>query len=131
MKTKHIVLLTVILVSIIYLLTNIGTLSTYETIESAKSKKGEFVHIIARLDTSKSYIYNPSIDANIFKFSIKDTLGGKIDVVYHNPKPTDIEKAERIVLNGKVVDDYFDCTEILIKCPSKYKDNPNNIQKPN
>jgi cytochrome c-type biogenesis protein CcmE len=35
-----------------------------------------------------------------------------------------MEKSERIVLKGKVKDGYFDCTSILLKCPSKYKDDP-------
>lgn len=130
MKTKHIAILVLIIASIMYLLTNIGNLSSYETIQSAKEKKGEFVHIIARLDTTEPYIYNANKDANLFTFSIKDSLGGKIKVMYNNPKPTDIEKAERIVLTGTVKNDYFECKEILIKCPSKYKDNTNKTYNP-
>ncbi len=47
-----------------------------------------------------------------------------------------MEKSERIVLKGKMKGDVFEITRkdgILIKCPSKYKDDPkaaqNNLEK--
>ena len=58
-----------------------------------------------------------------------DTLGNAIKVIYHNNKPTDMEKSERLVLKGKVLNGQFECKDILLKCPSKYKDNPNSIDK--
>jgi cytochrome c-type biogenesis protein CcmE len=42
--------------------------------------------------------------------------------------PTDMEKSERLVLKGKVQGDVFECSSIVMKCPSKYKDNPNAMQ---
>ena len=56
---------------------------------------------------------------------MQDSLGGKISVVYHNTMPTDMEKSERLVLKGRVQGDVFECSSIVLKCPSKYKDNPN------
>ena len=45
-------------------------------------------------------------------------------VIYHNPKPTDMEKVtDRAERFGK--DGQFECKDILLKCPSKYKDDPN------
>jgi cytochrome c-type biogenesis protein CcmE len=43
-----------------------------------------------------------------------------------------MEKAERIVLKGKMNGDVFEITQkdgILIKCPSKYKDDPETAKK--
>ena len=40
-----------------------------------------------------------------------------------------MEKSERIVLKGRVQGDHFDCKDILLKCPSKYKDDPNSTQR--
>ena len=60
-------------------------------------------------------------------FSVQDTLGGQMHVVYHFEKPMDMEKSERIVLKGKMENGVFqirDQSGILIKCPSKYKDDP-------
>jgi cytochrome c-type biogenesis protein CcmE len=43
--------------------------------------------------------------------------------------PTDMEKSERLVLKGKVQGDSFECSSIVMKCPSKYKDNPGAMQE--
>jgi cytochrome c-type biogenesis protein CcmE len=32
--------------------------------------------------------------------------------------------SERIVMKGKMNGEVFECKEILLKCPSKYKDDP-------
>jgi cytochrome c-type biogenesis protein CcmE len=43
-----------------------------------------------------------------------------------------MEKAERIVLRGKMNGDVFEISQkdgILIKCPSKYKDDPETARK--
>lgn len=65
-------------------------------------------------------------------FHISDTLGNKAKVVYYYEKPYDLEKAERITLKGKMSGDVFEITRkdgILLKCPSKYKDDPNTAKK--
>jgi len=43
--------------------------------------------------------------------------------------PPDLEKSERIVLMGKMQQDYFECKDILLKCPSKYKDDKKSLEK--
>ena len=40
-----------------------------------------------------------------------------------------MEKSERIVLKGRMQSDYFECKDILLKCPSKYKDDPKAMQR--
>lgn len=123
MKNYQIVLLVLILGGIVYLTSTQSNLSSYESIETAKKTPNKFVHIIAKLDTQEPVVYNPIQDPNYFEFYITDSLGGKAKVIYHNPKPTDIEKADRIVLKGKFNQTgVYECSEILIKCPSKYKD---------
>ena len=106
-------------------------LSTYETIASAKQKNGKSVTIIARIDNTKPIEYNPRINPNYVSFHVVDSLGNNAKVVYHYEKPYDMEKAERIVLKGKMTGDVFEITSkdgILIKCPSKYKDDPKAAQ---
>ena len=58
-----------------------------------------------------------------------DSLGGKTKVIFRNSKPTDLEKSERIVMQGKMQADYFECKDILLKCPSKYKDDQKQLEK--
>jgi cytochrome c-type biogenesis protein CcmE len=132
MKKLHIILLVLIAIAIGILVSFMGNLSTYETIASAKQKEGKSVTIIAKLDNSIPIEYDPAKNPNYLSFHIADTLGNKAKVVYYYGKPYDMEKAERIVLKGKMRGDIFEITQkdgILIKCPSKYKDDPEVAKK--
>lgn len=129
MKRTHIILLIAITFAIGALLMFSSDFSTYDTIQSAKSKQGKFVHLIARLDKSFPIDYDPAKDPNYLSFTATDSLGGSTKVVYHNTKPTELEHSERVVLKGKMKGDVFECSEILLKCPSKYKDDKNQLEK--
>ena len=132
MKRSHIILLVFIAVAIAVLISFMGNLTTYETIASARQKPGKTVTIIARLDKSKPLEYDPARNPNYLSFHISDTLGNTAKVVYHYEKPYDLEKAERITLKGKMNGDTFEIATkdgILLKCPSKYKDDPNTARK--
>ena len=124
MKRMHIILLVLIAVAIVVLISYTGDLSSYETIASAKEKPGKFVNLIVKMDKTIPVQYDPVKDPNYLQFNVQDSLGGKISVVYHNAMPTDMEKSERLVLKGKVQGDHFECSSIVLKCPSKYKDTP-------
>jgi len=104
-----------------------GDLSTYETLASAKQKEGKSVTVIAKLDKSSA----TPIQYDFTSFHVIDSLGNKAKVNYYFEKPFDMEKSERIVLKGKMQGDVFEITRkdgILIKCPSKYKDDPKAAQ---
>ncbi|HTE08256.1 MAG TPA: cytochrome c maturation protein CcmE [Flavitalea sp.] len=127
MKKIHIVMLIGIAVVISGLISLMGDLSTYETLASARQKAGKSVTVIAKLDRSVPIIYNPAKNANFTSFYVIDSLGNRAKVEYHFEKPFDMEKSERIVLKGQMKGDVFEITRkdgILIKCPSKYKDDP-------
>ena len=118
MKRGHIVLLIFIAITIGVLISFMGNLSTYETIASARQKEGKSVTIIAKLDRSKPIEYDPIKNPNYVSFHIADTMGNTAQVVYYNEKPYDMEKAERIVLKGRMKGDIFEITSkdgILIK----------------
>ena len=125
MKKTNIAILVLIAISIVVLISYTGDLTTYETISSAKQKEGKFVNLIAKLDKRQPVEYDAVKNPNYLVFTAVDSLGNSIKVVYHNSKPTDMEKSDRIVLKGKVQGDHFECKDILLKCPSKYKDDPN------
>lgn len=122
MKKTHIIMLVFIAAAITVLISYTGNLTTYETIASAKEKPGKFVNLIAKIDKSQPVEYNPVKDPNYLAFTAVDTLGNVVKVVYHNTKPTDMEKSDRLVLKGRMDGDHFECKDILLKCPSKYKD---------
>lgn len=118
----HIIILIVIIVCIAILISFMGDLSTYDTVASAKNKPGKYVHLIAKLDPSSPIVYDPVKNPNYLSFTVMDSLGAGVKVVYHNAKPDNLEISERLVLKGSMQKDYFDCKEILMKCPSKYKE---------
>ncbi len=128
MKKLHIVILVVIGAVIALLISQMGSVSTYETIASAKEKQGKIVTVIAKLD-KESLVYDPVKNPNYLTFTAIDTLGASMNVAYYFEKPQDIEKSERIVLKGQMDDEgtfqIRDQRGILLKCPSKYKDDPN------
>jgi cytochrome c-type biogenesis protein CcmE len=121
MKKTEIIILVLIAVSIAVLVSFMGNLTTYETIASAKQKDGKAVKLVVKLQPN-SIEYDAVKNPNYLKFTAVDTLGNTVKVIYHDAKPTDMEKSERIVLNGKMQGGEFECKSILMKCPSKYKD---------
>jgi cytochrome c-type biogenesis protein CcmE len=129
MKKTHIIILVGIAALIVGLLAYSVDFSTYDTVNSAKEKKGKYVHLIAKLDKTQPIEYDPINNPNYLSFHAVDSLGGQTKVVYRNSKPTDLEKSERIVMKGKMEADHFECKEILLKCPSKYKDSKEQLQK--
>ena len=129
MKKTHIIILVGIAALIVGLLAYSVDFSTYDTIASAQQKEGKFVHIIAKLDKTQPIEYDPINNPNYLAFYAVDSLGGKTKVIYRNSKPADLEKSERIVMKGKMQQDHFECKDILLKCPSKYKDDKKQLEK--
>jgi cytochrome c-type biogenesis protein CcmE len=126
MKKIHIVGLVLVALAIAALISLMGDMSTYDSIQSAQKKEGRFVHIIAKVDTTKPIIYDPIKDPNYLSFTAVDSLGSFAQVVYKNAKPTDFEKSSRVVMKGAMQNGTFECKEIVLKCPSKYKDEKSN-----
>ncbi|MEO7446318.1 MAG: cytochrome c maturation protein CcmE [Ferruginibacter sp.] len=129
MKKTHIIILVGIAALIVGLLSYAVDFSTYDSIQAAQQKPGKFVHIIAKLDASKGVEYDPAKNPNYLSFYAVDSLGGNTKVIYRNSKPTDLEKSERIVMKGKMKNGVFECSDILLKCPSKYKDDKKQLEK--
>ena len=129
MKTSHIIILVAIAIAIGGLLMYSVDFSTYDSIESAKNKQGKYVHLIAKLDRKYPIEYNAIKDPNYLSFYAVDSLGSSTKVIYRNAKPAELEQSERIVLKGKMKGDVFECDNILLKCPSKYKDDKKQLEK--
>lgn len=129
MKKIHIILLVFIAAAIAVLISFLQTATTYDTVQTAVSKPGKFVHLMARWDKSEPLVYDAVRDPNFLSFTAVDTLGQKVKVVYHNPKPENFEISERLVLKGKYENGIFNCKNIQTKCPSKYKDDMKAAQK--
>ncbi len=97
-----------------------GNSSSYTTFPDAR-KSGNTVHIVGTWVNRETASYNPEED--VFSFSLQDTIGNISPVKYHDPKPNDFDKAEKIVVIGKYESpEVFTADKIIMKCPSKYGD---------
>jgi len=129
MKKIHIILLVLIAASIAVLISFLKTATTYDTIETAMSKPGKFVHVIAKLDHNQPIEYDAVNNPNYLSFTAVDSLGKSVKVVYRNAKPDNLESSERLVLQGSYKENHFECKTIMMKCPSKYKDDMKAAEK--
>lgn len=129
MKKTHIILLLLVIAGIVGMSFFIKDLTTQETFSSAQNKSGKFVMIKAKLDKSTPIEYDAIKNPNLTVFYALDEDGKRTKVIYNKAKITDMERSESLNLNGVMRDDYFECTTIQTKCPSKYKDDPNAAQK--
>ena len=121
MKKIHIVALLIIAAGIAALTLQAKDVATYGNFSDA-SRSGEKVKVAGKLAKDKPMVYDPKIDPNNFSFYLIDTKGQEILVNLKKAKPQDFELSEQVVVTGEVKDGVFVATDLLMKCPSKYKD---------
>ena len=127
MKTINIIILVVIAAAIAIFAGAYADSSTYTDFATAKKNLGQEFHIVGRLNKQKPMIYEPTKDANRFEFYLVDSLGNEAKVRYSEPKPTDFDRSDKVVVIGQFdkADGDFTANKILLKCPSKYEaENP-------
>ena len=121
-KKTHIIAIVMLIVAITTLILSSQNLSTYSTFELA-TKSGNKAKVVGNLSLADPIDYSPEVNPNFFSFYLVDQDGSKKKVILNEPKPRDFERSEQIVVTGKMKDtDEFYASEILLKCPSKYKD---------
>jgi cytochrome c-type biogenesis protein CcmE len=121
MKKTHIIAIVIIAVAIGFLMMAGKDLSTYASFADA-AKTPEKVKVVGQLCKDKVVEYDPEKDASAFSFHMKDRDGKECKVRLLAAKPQEFERSEQIVLTGAMRGDEFVATEMLMKCPSKYKD---------
>jgi cytochrome c-type biogenesis protein CcmE len=121
MKKTHIISFAVISVSVGILISASKDVTTYANFSQA-SQSGDRVKLIGQLVKDRPVEYNPEKDADFLSFWLRDDAGEVRLVELHAAKPQDFERSESIVLTGEMRDDRFAASEMLLKCPSKYKD---------
>ena len=124
MKKIHILLIIILSVLVGVLLSLMNDVSSYETFNSEKTQEGFEVHVVGTLVKGKPIYYEPEKNANYFTFFMKDNNGDEHKVVYAQPKPQDFERSEKIVVVGQTTKNLFEASQILMKCPSKYVEDP-------
>jgi len=103
------------------LLTASDDVSTYSSFAEAMNTDKK-VKIVGQLAKDKPIEYDPAVNPNYTGFYLRDSDGVEHKVALMKAKPQDFERSEQVVLTGKIEGDEFVATEILMKCPSKYKD---------
>lgn len=122
MKIKHILIILVIATGIGVIVSTFVNTSTYADFTEAKAHPGKEYHVVGKLDTTEAIVYDTKVNANQFSFYMTDNKGLKRKVIYANAKPQDFEKSEQVVVIGKMEADTFLASSLLLKCPSKYKE---------
>lgn len=121
MKLKYIIAIVLIAVAIGAIVSTYGDSSTYVDFNTTVQNMGSEYHVIGTLNREKPMEYNPELNANHFSFFMQDSLGMEMKVIYHNTKPQDFERSEKIVIVGRALSSQeFEANQILLKCPSKY-----------
>ncbi len=119
-KTKIIALI-MIVAAIVILVNESMKTSKYATFKDAYNTES-IVKISGELANDKPIIYDGEKSFDETTFYLVDANGDTNKVILNKPKPQDFERAEKVVVDGKMKDGVFYATEILTKCPSKYKD---------
>jgi cytochrome c-type biogenesis protein CcmE len=122
MKKTHIFILVFVVAAIGVIISLFANTSTYTDFSAAVENPGKEFHIIGKLVKDKPIIYDTKVDANKFTFYMADQKGGERLVTYKGAKPQDFEKSEQVVVIGKIENDAFEASSLLLKCPSKYNE---------
>ncbi len=121
MKKSHIIAIGIIAVAIAILISASKDVTTYASFSQA-AKSGDRVKLIGQLVKDRPVEYNPEKDPTFMAFYLKDEAGDVRRVELHATKPQDFERSESIVLTGQMAGETFEASDMLLKCPSKYKD---------
>ncbi len=123
MKKTHIALLVMVAAAVAIIFGSFSDFSTYETFASAAATPQKSIKVVGVLDRSKPVVHDPKTDTEKYSFSVTDKKGETHDVIYIGSKSLyDIEKSENIVMTGKMEGNTFQCSDVQLKCPSKYKE---------
>lgn len=120
MKRIHIISVVLIAGAIALLISATGDMSSYSSFADARKSSKE-VKIAGTLAKDRDMVYNPDKDPNHFSFYLSDDKGEVQQVVLLAPKPQDFELSEQVVAIGKWKEETFIANSVLMKCPSKYK----------
>ncbi|MBN8677882.1 MAG: cytochrome c maturation protein CcmE [Chitinophagales bacterium] len=121
MKKSHLLAIIVVAVAIGILISASKDVTTYANFSQA-SKTEDKVKLIGQLVKERPVEYDPEKDPNFLAFYLKDEAGEVRRVELKAAKPQDFERSESIVLTGQMSGEVFAASDMLLKCPSKYKD---------
>lgn len=122
MKRSHIIAIVVIAIGATFMIASVSDSSSYADFAEAFENPGKEYHVVGTLDRTADIIYNPEDNPNLTGFTMIDNVGEKRVVWLNKSKPQDFERSESLVLIGKASGEEFHAADMLMKCPSKYKE---------
>ncbi len=128
MKKTHIVGILVIAVAITIIISTTGDASAYknfsEAKEMAEAGNESKIHVVGTLKKQNEQVIGlmESPDKLSFSFIMVDENKTEQQVFYPEPMPTDFLRSEQVVVIGSYKNETFVANKILMKCPSKYKE---------
>lgn len=123
MKKYHILIIIVAAVCAGIAISSIDTVNEYADFSTAAKNEGKQFTVAGRLNNSRQIEYNPKVNPNLIAFYMVDKNGMEMKVLANQAIPNEIDKSENLVVTGKCRDSVFYAQSVLLKCPSKYREN--------
>ncbi len=120
MKKLHLIGIALIALVIMVILSTITDSTTYTDFAEASDHPGKTFQVVGTLSEGKEISYDPDVNANLFTFYMIDKNGQEQKVYYPGTKPQDFERSDQIVITGRMTEEGFQASKLLLKCPSKY-----------
>lgn len=95
---------------------------TYASFTESAEHPHRSYDLVGTLDLDKPIVYDAIANSDEFSFYMYDQDSVSRQVVVNKPKPQDFEKSTQVVVTGKMKNQTFRASSILLKCPSKYED---------
>lgn len=124
-KIKTIIAVVVVVIAAVIGLSSLftgGGMISYVSFSEARATTNNVQVMGEILSSGSSY----NSETGDFSFYITNETGDRMKVVYGGTKPGNFDQATSVVCIGKYRDAAFHAEKLLVKCPSKYQDEPAN-----
>lgn len=95
--------------------------SPYVTVAQARESSGNRLHLLGNLEKDSIHL-DPKSKALTFR--IKDPKGEICTIKHIGEPPSNLSEAKEVVAIGSMKDGEFVSEQLLLKCPSKYEEDP-------
>lgn len=118
--------LVVALIIVLIVQATISTKAYYLTVDEVHARVPEIVGERVRVNGT---VVEGSEDWNAeeitLRFTIQDESGGQLPIVFYGPRPDNFQRAASAIVEGELLPDgSFQADTLLLKCPSRYDEMP-------
>ncbi len=114
----------------------------YQMVQATTST-GAYYMTVSELFEQSSQIYGERVRVNgnvvegtddwnarelTLKFTIADETGDHLPIVFYGPRPDNFQRAASAIVEGELLEDgTFQANTLLLKCPSRYEEEPEEV----